>query len=138
MRKSGLGLEGYLDKLDKDYKINDSTTLILIQLGREKKEIHYFSKLTSFIRRWFKDYIERREDRPTILTFLDSLTTTSQDSKNKKLVVSLREKMVFHLLKYNNINGKLLSQLVAIKNEDNLKAERPYGVAGAKQFFAKL
>jgi SNF2 family DNA or RNA helicase len=138
IRKSGLGLGEYLDKLNREYEINDSTTLILIQLGREKKEIHYFSKLTSFIRRWFKDYIERKEDRPSIVTFLDSLTTTSSDSKNKRLVASLREKLVFHLLKYNDINGELLSQLVAIKVEDNLKAERPYGIAYAKQFFAKL
>lgn len=138
IRKSGLGLVEYLDKLNREYEINDSTTLILIQLGREKKEIHYFSKLTSFIRRWFKDYIERKEDRPSIVTFLDSLTTTSSNSKNKRLVASLREKLVFHLLKYNDINGKLLSQLIAIKVEDNLKAERPYGIAYAKQFFAKL
>jgi hypothetical protein len=69
---------------------------------------------------------------------LDSLTTTSPNSKNKKLVASLREKIVFHLLKHNNINGEPLSQLVAIKVEDNLKAEKPYGIAYAKQFFAKL
>lgn len=48
IRKSGLRLDEYMDKLDREYD-NDSTTLILIQLGREKKEIHYFSKLTSFI-----------------------------------------------------------------------------------------
>jgi hypothetical protein len=127
-----------LDKLDREYKISDDTTLILFQLGREKKEIHYFSKLTSFVRRWFKDYIERREDRPSLVTFLDSITTTSPSNKNLKLISSLREKLIFHLLKHNSINGELLSQLVTIRINDDMKSQKPYGIFGAKQFFAKL
>lgn len=138
IQKSNLGLDEYLHELQKEYSITDETSLVIFQLGRVKKEVHYFTKLTSFIRTWFKDYIEGLEQEPSLVKFLDSLTAT--DPKNKaKAVTFLREKLIFHLLRHNNINGKLLLQLVMIKLEDSLKKDKKlYGINYPKQFFAKL
>lgn len=62
----------------------------------------------SFVRNWFKDYIEGIDDKPAAVTFLDSLTTLMPKSKKTKEPSSLREKLVFHLLKHNNVNGNIV------------------------------
>jgi hypothetical protein len=138
MPQSDLGLEEYLDRLQKQYSIRDDTTLVIFQFGRQKKEVHYFNKLTAFIDKWFRDFIEGRERTLSLLAFLDSLTATQTRSKNLKVMGSLREKLIFYLLKHNQVNGDLLTKLVAIKMQDSLKADKPFGVFHAKQFFAKL
>jgi hypothetical protein len=134
MRRSELGLEVYLERLHRQFGIREDTTLIIFHLARQKKEVHYFCKLTTFVRKWFREYIEGKEMKPSLLTFIDTLTTT----KNLKVISPLREKLAYYLLKHNRINGDILTKLLDIKMHDSLNSKKPSGIYDAKQFFAKL
>jgi hypothetical protein len=81
---------------------------------------------------------EGREKRPFLITFIDSLTSISPKRTNAELVSEVREKFVFHLLKYHEISGELLAQLVELKVQDALNSKKPFGVMGAQDFFARL
>jgi hypothetical protein len=134
-----LMLEEFMREVRENYGFRDDTTLIVFQMGREKKkEIHYFSRLSSFIIKWFKDYIEGREKEPSLIKFLDSLTSISSKKINSDLVSGTREKFVFDLLKYNEVNGELLSKLVELKVQDILGSKQRFGIMNAKDFYSRL
>jgi len=134
--RSRIPLKELMDRL-KDHGFGDDTILVVFHIwGKEKKEVYYFTRLSQFINKWFKDYIEGREERPFLITFLDSLTSVS--STNAELVSEVREKFVFHLLKYHEISSELLAQLVELKVQDALNSKKPFGVMGAQDFFARL
>ncbi|MDW8275660.1 MAG: hypothetical protein RMJ59_04680 [Candidatus Nitrosocaldus sp.] len=140
-----LSLAEWSKILSERYGFNDDTTLIIYKLGKEKKEVHYFSKITMIIQRWFNDYIEGREDKISLLRFLDSLTTTYSNKINQDIVMELREKLAYYLLKYNIINGELLTKLIVMRVNDSLDTRarvmthsKHHVIVNARQFFTKL
>jgi len=136
-KSRGILQKEWMDKL-RQYGFGNDTVLVAFCMGRGKKEVHYFTRLSQFIIEWFKDYIEGRGERQPLITFLDSLTSISSNRTNAELVSEVREKFVFHLLKYHEVNGELLAQLVELRVQDALNSKRPFGVASAQDFFDRL
>jgi hypothetical protein len=133
------GLKNYIAEARKKYGFNDATTLVTYNMGmRTEKEVHYFSKLNSFIIKWFGDYIRARENNMSLITFLDSLTRSSSKSTNLKLLSKTREKLAYHLLKSHRINGELLDKLTQLRIQDMQASKRVLGVFDAQSFFSKL
>ena len=124
--ESEWGGETLLENLQKDYGFTDHTILIIFSdlEGRKKKEVYYYSKLVSFINRWFGDFMAGKEDRLSLLTFLDSVASVSSSKKKLKLMSNLREKLVFELLKFGKINGSLLNKLIEMRLQEDLKAKQ--------------
>ncbi len=137
-KSRGILQKEWIDKLKEKYGFRDDTVLVVFRMGRGKKEVHYFGALSQFIIKWFKEYIEGGEQRQSLITFLDSLTSISSNRTNAELVSEVREKFVFHLLKYHEINGELLAQLVELRVQDTLNSKKPFGVMSAQDFFARL
>ncbi|MEM4312118.1 MAG: hypothetical protein QXX95_06995 [Nitrososphaerales archaeon] len=136
--KIKMNLKKSFRELMTDWGFDDDTTLLIFELGKKKKEVHYFSRISNFILRWFEGYFEMEKELPPLLTFLESLTRVTSKKINPEFVVEIREKLVFHLLKYHEINGELLSRLVNLKVEDSLSSKKVYGIVSASDFFAEL
>jgi hypothetical protein len=139
MGESEWGGEELRDVLQKEYGFTDHTTLIIFNglQGREKKEVNYYSKLVSFINRWFGDFIAGKEDRISLLTFLDSVASISTSTKKIKLMSNIREKLVFDLLKFGRINGSLLNNLIDMRLQEDLKAKQ-FQIAASRGFYKIL
>jgi hypothetical protein len=130
------GWRSFIQQYLKKYKWGEDSGLII--LGRETKgSVQIFSRLSSFVTYWLNP--ERN-----LVKFLDSLIMIpdiKQSSQNKKRerLGKEREKLVFYLLKYHQINGELLSKLVSIKVCEELNSEEKInGIYGAKGFFSSL
>jgi hypothetical protein len=138
--RSLLGLEDYLKEMNNNYGFNDNTTLVVFQLG-ERKEVHYFNRLRSFILKWYSEYLNGNEDEMSLIKFLDSLTVMSNKA-NIDSAIDIRDKLAYYLLKYNVINAELLSQLTELRLADSLltrrKKKKIYSISNAKNLFSKL
>lgn len=138
LKLKGIKGEEDLHQIMTDWGIGEDTAIVIFEMGRKKKEVHYFSRLSSFILKWFKGYFDVDEIAPpTLITFLDSLSRVSSD-KNVDLVGEAREKLVFYLLKYHEMNGEVLSKLVQLKVQDAITSKKVSGVVRASEFFAGL
>jgi hypothetical protein len=137
--ESEWGGERFREILQEDYGFTDHTTLIVFNdlEGRKKKEVNYYSKLVSFINRWFGDYIAGKENRSSLLTFLDSVASISSSKKKLRLMSNIREKLIFELLKFGKINGSLLSKLIDMRLQEDLKG-RQFQIAAARGFYKIL
>jgi hypothetical protein len=137
--ESEWGGERFTEILQQEYGFTDHTTLVVFNdlLGRQKKEVNYYSKLVSFINRWFGDFISGKEDRLSLLTFLDSVASASSSTKKLRMLSSVREKLIFELLKFGKINGSLLNKLIDMRLQEDLKAKQ-FQMAAARGFYKIL
>jgi hypothetical protein len=137
--ESEWGGEELREILQQDYGFTDHTTLVVFSdlVGRQKKEVNYYSKLVSFINRWFGDYISGTENRLSLLTFLDSIASISSSKKKLMLMSNLRERLIFDLLKFGRINGSLLSKLIEMILQEDLKRKQ-FPIAAARGFYRIL
>ncbi|MEM5874309.1 MAG: hypothetical protein QW641_00030 [Candidatus Aenigmatarchaeota archaeon] len=111
------------------------SSLIIFARERSGKSTYYiFPRFSKIIFKWF-------DSDMSLLRFLNSLTNIRGISEEKlKLIRKEREKLIYNLFKYNEINGELLSSCVSLKISYELKAkkERVRGFDRAKDFFYKL
>jgi hypothetical protein len=137
--ESEWGGERFAEILQREYSFTDYTTLIVFNdlLGRRKKEVNYFSKLVSFINRWFGDYVAGKDNRISLLAFLDSVASTSSSRENLRMLSNVREKFVFELLKYGKINGLLLNKLIVMRLRGDLKTKQ-FQIAAARGLYKIL
>jgi hypothetical protein len=137
--ESEWGGERFTEILQQEFGFTDHTTLVVFSdfLGRQKKEVNYYSKLVSFINRWFGDFISGKEDRLSLLTFLDSVASVSSSTKKLRMMSSVREKLIFELLKFGKINGSLLSKLIDMRLQEDLKGKQ-FQIAAARGFYKIL
>jgi hypothetical protein len=146
--RGSYGLSDFIDDLYEEYGFRRDTTLVVVSGGpREKKEVHYLSSLVPLTSRWFSGFVENREERPALLTFIDSLSNV-KGTKRYELASSLREKLSYYLLRYGRINSETLDSLVELRVEDTLASasrskkggsgSNVYGIMSARDFFSYL
>ncbi|MEM3396872.1 MAG: hypothetical protein QXO11_03405 [Thermoplasmata archaeon] len=118
------------EKFGADFGWSENTTLVIF--GRETKGMyHVFPQSINLIKKWLNP-------ENTTVEFLNSIVNIS-DQQLRELATKKREMLVYYLLRYHRINGELLSQIIEIKCNTELKKHRGiYGVAGAKQFYGIL
>ncbi|MEM3290405.1 MAG: hypothetical protein QW046_02705 [Candidatus Micrarchaeaceae archaeon] len=118
------------EKFGVDFGWSENTTLVIF--GRETKGLYQaFPQSINLIKKWLNP-------ENATLEFLNSIVNIS-DQQLRDLAIKKREMLVYYLLRYHNINGELLSQIIEIKCNTELKKHRGiYGIAGAKQFYRIL
>lgn len=112
-----------------------SSLIIFTREEKSGKAAYYaFPRFSKIILKWF-------DSNMSLLRFLNSLTNIRGINEEKlNLIRKEREKLIYNLFKYNEINGEILSSCINIKIFYELKArkERIRGFDKAKDFFSKL
>jgi len=127
-----LGLPKVIEKVG----ITDGATLIIFALHRDKKRVYYIPRIKNFIEKWYKEFLEGKEDIPTIVKFLFSFYILDKDYREYS--TKLLDKFLYYFMQ-GYVNGELLSRLIGLKiNYEFKKGGRIYGIRSAKQFFSKL
>lgn len=115
---------------------SDVSSLIIFarEGGRAKSTYYIFPRFSKIILKWF-------DSDMSLLRFLNSLTNIRGVNEEKlELIRKEREKLIYNLFKYNEINGELLSSCVNLKIYYELRAkeERIRGFDKPKDFFSKF
>lgn len=115
---------------------SDISSLIIFtrEGGRGKSTYYIFPRFSKIIFKWF-------DSSMSLLRFLNSLTNIRGiDEEKLELIRKEREKLIYNLFKYNEINGELLSSCVNLKISHELRAKekRIRGFDKARDFFSKL
>ena len=125
-----------LPKLIEESGITDEVALVIFVLQRQKKKMYYIPKIKNFISKWYKDFLEGKEEIPSILKFIFSFYIL--DKNYREISLSLINKFLYYFLQ-GYVNGELLAKLVELKTSYELKRKgKIYGISNAKQFFSKL
>lgn len=103
--------------------LSDDVNLIVFYFSKEAgNKVYFFSKLNSFIIKWYGDYLLSSEDKDLILpNFLSNFLIF--DKKYKDLSFHTMEKFVYYLLQ-GYVNGELLDKLIRLKVDHSLKTSR--------------
>jgi hypothetical protein len=128
-----IGLPPILSKIG----IEDTATLVIFNLHRQKKEMHIVPRLKDFIVKWYEEYLTGREDSIFLLSFLSSLYVKHKDYR--KIIDKIMNKFIYYLLR-EYVNGELLVNMINIKIKYELKErkKRPYPIRKAKAFLRKI
>jgi hypothetical protein len=132
-RINELGLSSTLSELSLD----DTLTLVTYNIRKQKKEMYITPRLKSFVLKWYEEFLTGKEDYPYILSFLSSLYVIHKNYR--KISDPLMNKFIYYLLR-ENVNGELLTDIVNLKIEFELKETkgRPFPIRQARKFFANL
>ena len=128
------GLSATLEKMG----IRDDTTLVVFYIPRQKKEMYYIPKLKKFFLIWYREFLEGKENSPSIVKFIFS--TYVSDKQYRKISSSLLNKFLYYFLN-GYVSGELLNKLINLKVSYELKKQKSkqmHGFINAKQFFSKL
>ena len=93
-----LGLHSVLEKSG----IKDDTTLVIFYIPRQKKEMYYIPRLKNLLLTWYGDYLEGKEDYPSVVKFIFS--TYISDKQYRELSSSLLNKFLYYFLN-GYVNG---------------------------------
>jgi len=129
--------EGWLPKVIEKFGVTDDATLVVFILHRQKKRVYFIPKLKDFILRWYDDFLQGKEERPSIISFMSSFYIV--DKNYRELSLSLLNKFLYYFLN-GYINGELLTNMVNLKIKYELKEKRkrPYPIQGVKGFLRKI
>lgn len=136
-----LGLHSLLEEIG----IKDDTMLVIFFIPKQKKEMYFVPRLENFLLTWYRDYLEGKEDYPSVVKFVFS--NYIPDKQYRKLSSSLLNKFLYYFLN-GYVNGELLNKLVNTKISYELKrgstkevrrgTKQIYGFVKPKEFFAKI
>ena len=109
----------------------EDTSLVIF--GRVGKGIfNVFPRVSKVVQRWL-------QPPEIILSYLNAFTNLRIEDKKKDLLRKEREKLIYYLLKYDHINGELLSKLTSLKCSYELEVKGGYrGIPKADKFFSML
>jgi hypothetical protein len=124
--------------------ISDLSTLIVITIplrgsrGRKgairevKRSMHFISRLSSYIQRWYGDYFTSDEEYPPLGRFISSLYEPNDDYS-----AYLLNKFLYDFLR-NRVNSHLLLELVRRRADRIFAGERTMPILEARYFFSRL
>jgi hypothetical protein len=124
--------------------VSDLSTLVVITIplrggrGRKgairevKRSMHFISRLSSYIRRWYGDYFMSDEEYPPLGRFISSLYEPNDDYS-----AYLLNKFLYDFLS-NRVNSHLLLELVRRCADRIFAGERTTHILEARYFFSKL
>jgi hypothetical protein len=132
-KMKNMGISLALDKVG----INDTITLIICNIHRQKKEMYIIPRLKDFIIKWYEDFLIDKEDSISLLSFLSSLYVTHKDYR--KTADQVMNKFIYYLLK-GYVNGELLVDLVNLKIKYEFKERKgkPHAIRKPRDFFGKI
>jgi len=120
-----------------DAGINDTATLIVCNLHRQKKEMHIFSRFKEFILRWYGDFLRNKTESIDLILFLSSIYVRHKDYR--EISEKMMDKFIYYLLR-GSISGELLVNLVNLKVKYELKERKgsPYPIQKVREFLRMI
>jgi len=125
------------ESLLRDWGITDSSSLVVFHIpGRgEKRSMHIFSGLASFIRRWYGEYLSNKEEEyPSLGLFIASLYSAHKDFRDTS--ANLLSKFLQYFLN-GYVSGEILTKLLTLKIEAMFQ-QKAGGFLRSSSFFTLL
>ena len=132
-RMKNMGIPVILDEVG----INDTVTLIICNLSRQKKETYVIPRLKDFIARWYGDFLNNKTESIDLILFLSSIYVRHEDYQeiSEKMV----NKFIYYLLR-GNVSGELLVNLINLKVKYELRERKghPYPIQKVREFLRTI
>ncbi|MEM3573143.1 MAG: hypothetical protein QXE05_03790 [Nitrososphaeria archaeon] len=119
-----------------EVSIDESATLVIFNIHRQKKEMHLIPRVKDFIIKWYSDFIN--DNKPIeLLLFLSSLYITHENYR--ELSERTLDKFIYYLMR-GYVNGELLTEAINLKIKYEFKegAKKPYPIRGVRNFMRKI
>lgn len=119
-----------------EISVDETATLVLFNIHRQKKEMHLIPRVKDFVIKWYTDFIN--DNKPIeLLLFLSSLYITHEDYR--ELSERTLDKFIYYLMR-GYVNGELLTEAINLKVKYELKeiVGKPFPIREARNFMRKI